>query len=211
MQQQESVDLPKRGSARQLAGIAALACMLVACASELKQPQPRERFLQKIKNASITIYPTVVAQELGSYSYDQGSASQLGQFAKTDSNIRVILSAQRVRWTTPQNQRRRGGWREGADALRSHIADHGIDTDYAALAVYGISSGVEAGVQTIYFYLADANGDLVRRFQIDRKHQVFVDANPKDVSDCTPLLIETLKGRIQLMDRYESLEPMDTP
>lgn len=179
--------------------------LMAACASDSKElNQPSETFLHKIKNASITVYPTIVTHGIGAFSYDENSSARLGEFVTTDSNAQATISSQRLHFVALRDERHQGTWHEGADAIRSHISKHPIDTDYAILAVYRISNTF--GVRTIYCYLADAQANLVRWFQIDSSHQVFIEGQPQDAADCTRLLIQVLHERVQRMDLYGSVE-----
>ena len=189
---------------RQTVFVISLGCILSACSSASKETPKAQQtgFLQQLRNSSITIYPVVVVRETGISELDTTSASEFGDFFKAETNAAVTLSDQRMSSVTPWAAMAKGTWHEGADALKSHILKNPIQTDYAIMIAYVIPRGRAANV--IHAFMANARGELIRRVRITRQNQVFVDAAPRNASDCTDLLMQVLSDRIRLIEAQQN-------
>ena len=189
-------------------GLGAVMTLVLMFAAGCQSPAPpvnEPNFKDVVKNSSITIYPTVVADPVmpGQATYHPDEARKLGEWVALTSNITIKYSDDRLRSVTPWDAEYHGA-RDGIEALKAHVQANPVTTDFAVAAVYQIYPE-GGGATAIYMFMVTKDGKLARWFWSNRRNKGFRDASPRTPADCTNLLVNIIDDRVRIMEQTEQM------
>ena len=81
--------------------------------------------------------------------------------------------------------------KESAEAFATYLAEHPVATEYALLPEYLLGRTTVGG---IHCYIVDAENRWAYAVLLNSHWEEFIEMNPQTVDDCTPVLIEALRG-----------------
>lgn len=188
-----------------LGAVMTLVLMFAAGCQSSAPPVNETNFKDVVKNSSITIYPTVVADRLrlGQATYHPDEARKLGEWVTSTSNVTIKYSDDHLRSTAAWGDDYRGGPHDGIESLKAHVQANPVATDFAGVAVYQITP--ESGATAIYLFMVTKEGKLARWFWANRRNKVFRDANPRTPADCTNLLVNIIDDRVRIREQTEQM------
>jgi len=169
--------------------------LVISGCSGIVDPEAEDLFRQKLGDTTLTIYPTYVRHGDGDDTYESGSAAAIGRFFTEEDLARVVLSEERVplseQWYSDQSRM----LRESAQAFADYITGNPPATEYGLLAEYAFLAGSGA-VGGIHCYILDASGRVAWVLLLNSHHDVFSEAAPQTIEDCTAILIAVLQDSL---------------
>jgi hypothetical protein len=173
--------------------VGGIVAVLAGGCGSVVDPAAKEALFQALGNTTVTVYPTFVRAEDGSY--DGESASQIGEMLTAEGLAEVTPSDAEVPITGSWGMNQAKMLQESAVDFAAHVAEHPIETEYALLAEYLIlGTGIPGG---IHCYIVDADGRLAFVVLLNSHWSEFSDADPQTIEDCTAVLIGVLREELR--------------
>ena len=166
--------------------------LLTGCSKGITDPEAEEILGQKLGNTSFTVFPAYIRYGEGDDSYDEDAATSLGLFFQDEDLAIVTLSEEKVPLQETWHSNQAQMLQESAQAFAAYILANPISTEYGVLAEYIFLAG-SGSVGGIHCYILDTSGKLAFVVLLNSHHEVFSEADPQTIEDCTSVLIDVLR------------------
>ena len=176
-----------------LIGITLGTTLLSGCKG-IVDDQAEQALLASLGDTSVTVFPAFV-REGKDHRYDAAAAASIGQFLTDEGLASVTLANQEVPITGSWRMNQAKMLRESAADFAVYIKAHPAETEYVLLPEYLI--GGSGAVGGIHCYVLDKDTRVAFGVLLNSHWDVFADANPKTVEDCTDVLTAVLAERLE--------------
>jgi hypothetical protein len=168
--------------------------LLIGGCGGIIDEQAERTLMDTLGDTSIAVFPAFV-RDGQQARYNADAARQIGQFLTGEKLAAATVSQAQVPITSQWGMNQAKMLRASAADFTAYVQAHPIQTDYALLPEYLIGGqGVVVGV---HCYVVDEGGKVAFAVLLNSHHQTFADAQPKNVEDCTEVLIQVLRERLR--------------
>ena len=175
-----------------LAAICGIAVLVAGGCNDAIDPALQKQFTDDLGKTTITVFPAAVRTE--SIAYNPAAATAIAAALRDAELAEADVATGEPPITGPWYSNQSRMWKESTVALGNYVKEHPIETKYAVMAEYLILGGTRE-VGGVHIYVVDKSGALITGMLLNSHHKLFSDAKPKNVEDCTNLVISAMKER----------------
>lgn len=174
------------------AGLVGMAGILGGCKGPIDE-QAEQRFLEKLGNTSVTVFPTVV-RDGKTIRYDATEAQRVATYLTANDLAQVTVSADEVPIPGPWHMNEAQMFRESIEALQQYIAEHPVTTDYV-LMVEVLRGSTEVG--GVHAYVLEKSGTPAFGELLNSHQKDFAAKKPKTAADATDVLLTVVDNELK--------------